>query len=219
MSTIYFRNQGETSHEEVSDLHALPTVDKTERPSFANVPYAADYIWRLADLGRIYVASDADQNDTVTGQTSFAATTPSFMLRVPVNAVAIPMFLNLSQTGTVAGAAIDVIIELDDIDRYSSGGTAETTFSPRKTNPVTPRCSVYSTPTAAAGYGVRIWGTTIGQDVSPAEGAVQGPFWKPEMPYFLEGPASLLIYTYAGTTAPTWFWSFGWAEFDPKTGL
>lgn len=199
-------------------MHPLPTVDVTERPHFGGVHYSADQLWRMGDGGRLYIASDADQNDVVTaGQTSFAATTPTFLLRVPAGTVAVPMFLNLSQTGTVAGGAIDVIIEIDDVDRYSTGGTAETIFNPRKRWNLAPQCSLYSNATAKAGYGVRLWAATIGQDVSPAEGAIQGPFWRPEMPYFLEGPASLLVFTYAATTAPTWFWSVGWAEFDAET--
>lgn len=179
-----------------------------------------DLLWRLAADGRLFVASDADQNDFVTGQTSFAATTPTFLLQVPSNVIAVPIFVNLSQTGSVAGGAVDVLIELDDADRYSSGGTAETMFNPNKfaggalTSPTarTPACTLYSGATASAGYGVRVWGATVGQDVSPAEGAVPGPFWKAEMPYFLSGPAAFLIYTYAGTTGPTWAWSIGWAE-------
>lgn len=183
--------------------------------AFAQAPVLADYLWGLAKGGRVYIASDADQDDKVTGQTSFVDTTPTFMLNVPADVVAVPLFLNLSQGGTVAGAAIDVIIELDKVNRYSTGGTPEKAFSPSRLG-VGPRSTLYSGATAVAGYGIRIWGATIGQDVSPAEGAVQGPFWKPELPYLLHGPAALLIYTYAGTTGPTWFWSIGWAEFDAK---
>lgn len=214
MSTIDFRNADETRHTEVNDGHPFPTIDLTPQPRFGGSPYAGDLIWRFAQQGRLFVASDADQNDMVTGQTSFANTTPTFLLRVPANIVAVPLFLNLSQSGTVAGDFITIAIEMDDVDRYASSGTEETVFNPRKSATVVPRSKVYSSPTASAGYGVRIWGGTIGQDVSPAEGAVQGPFWRPEMPYFLEGPASLLVYTYAGTTGPTWLWSLGWAEFD-----
>ena len=215
MSLIYFRNQGETSHQEVSDDHPLPVTSVSSFQAFDGSVYSSDIIWKLAADGRLFVASDADQNDMVTGQTSFANTTPTFLLRVPAGTIAVPIFLNLSQSGTVAGDFISVVIEADDVDRWASGGTAETVFTPRKApNIIAQRCSLLSGATASSGYGVRIWGATIAQDVSPAEGAVQGPFWKPEMPYFLEGPASLLIYTYAGSTGPTWLWSIGWAEFD-----
>src|SRR5690349_4912055 len=117
-----------------------------------------DPIWRLALDGRLFVAGDADENDMVTGQTSFAATTPTFLLQVPSGTTCLPLSVDLSQSGTVAGGDITVVIEVDDIDRYSSGGTAETIFSPTKTSgptsaPVarTPACVLYSNPTAAAG--------------------------------------------------------------------
>lgn len=184
-------------------------------PAYLNTPYSADLLWRVAMEGRLFTACDADQNDLVTGQTSFANTTPTFLLRVPAGVICVPLFLNLGQTGDVAGGPIDVIIEIDDVDRYASAGTKETTFSSRRRSLRTPQCSLYSGATASAGFGARIVGVTIGQDVSPAEGAVPGPFWKPEMPLLLEGPASLLVYTYAASTGPTWFWSAGWAELQP----
>ena len=214
MTTLYWRDDGDSSMEPVTTSHPLPVrLTNTPAPALGSVPYSADFMWKLAMDGRTFVASDADQNDLVTGQTSFANTTPTFLLRVPAGTICVPLFLNLSQTGTVAGDFINVIIELDDADRWASSGTVETIFSGLKT-PQTPRCEVRSGATASGGYGVRVWGATIAQDVSPAEGAVQGPYWRPEMPYLLEGPASLLIYTYAGTTGPTWLWSLGWGELD-----
>lgn len=175
----------------------------------------------LALEGRVFYASDADQNDLVTGQTSFAATTPSFLLRVPSGTTAIPLMVDLGQTGSVAGGAVDVIIEIDDADRYSSGGTAETILSARTDQPITPACSLYSGATASAGYGVRVIGRTIGQDVSPAEGAVNAFVWHPslEAPPLLVGPAALAIYTYAGTTGPTWFWTIKWAELPTASAV
>lgn len=186
---------------------------------------AADPIWRLSASGRIFIASDADENDLVTGQTSFVATTPTFLLAIPSGTVCLPLFVNLSQTGTVAGGPIDVISYMDNTNRYSSGGTSELVFNPNSRSETTngvagPRvnvCTLYSNPTAAAGVGARIFGATIGQDVSPAEGGVPGPFWRAELPYMLTGPASFLVFTYAGTTGPTWFWSIGWAEWPTTT--
>ena len=43
------------------------------------VAISQDVSWVIALRGQIYIASDADQNDRVTGQTSYAATTPTFM--------------------------------------------------------------------------------------------------------------------------------------------
>lgn len=173
----------------------------------------ADFLWRMAYEGRIFMAADADENDMVTGQTSYAATTPTFLLHVPAGITAIPLYFNLSQSGTVGGGAVDVVIEINtDKSDYASGGTSEKVYNPRKAPKVTNKSSLYSGATAGAGYGIRLWAATIGQDVSPAEGAVQGPFWKPEFPILLEGPASLNVFTYAATTGPTWLWAVGWIE-------
>jgi hypothetical protein len=181
--------------------------------------YGADLSMQLAQEGRIYVASDADQNDAVTGQTSFANTTPSFLLDVPDGTVAIPLYMNLVQSGTVAGAAITVSMEIDDATRYSSSGTAETILSSRTDDPRAENCVFYSTPTASSGYGQAIKHWLVGQDVSPAEGAVQNIEWTPSYPILLVGTATWAVYTYAGTTGPTWHWSFAWAEIDESGQL
>jgi hypothetical protein len=170
---------------------------------------------RLAAEGRVFYGSDADQNDTVTGQTSFANTTPTFMIRHDSTntVVLVPLYISLNQTGTVAGDAVQIIVEIDNAARWSSGGTVETVLSSRPLKGKTNQCILYSNPTAGSGYGVRVDGITTGQDVSPAEGALQQYLWTPTSTMDILDPGSnLLVYTYAGTTGPTWFWTFKWAE-------
>lgn len=168
-------------------------------------------IEQMALGGRIFVSSDADQNDRVTGQTSFANTTPTFMIDVPSGTTCIPLFVNLTQSGTVAGGDIAVEIEIDKIDRYNTGGTEEKAYTSRLKNR-TNVCKLYSGATANSGYGIRVFAATIAPDVSPAEGAVQGPYWQAEIPYLIDGPGAFLVYTYAASTGPTWEWSIAWAE-------
>lgn len=168
----------------------------------------------LAANGRVYYASDADYDDRVTGQTSAANTTPTFLLNVPSGTTAIPLMMSLCQAGTVAGGAVDVLMVIDNANRYGSSGTAETALCARTDITAAPACTLYSSPTATDAYGVRIMGLTIGQDVSPAEGAVQEIIWTPQAGMdFLVGPAAWLVYTYAASTGPSWYWSFKWAEF------
>ena len=182
--------------------------------------FTADWLRALAMDGKVYLASDADANDMVTGQTSFADTTPTFLLRVPSGTTAIPLYANLQQAGTVAGAFITVTVEIDNADPYASGGTAETILSSRTDQPSSPACSVYSNPTVTTGnYGVQVESRVVGQDVSPAEGANNNILWTPQVPMFLVGPASLKIYTYAGTTGPTWLWAIGWAELPTAAAI
>lgn len=168
-------------------------------------------------LGRAYYASDADQNDLVTGQTSFANTTPTFALVNPVNSntLVIPLMISLVQTGTVAGDNVDVIAELDNTPTRFTSGTAEAS-KPARTraqyqNPA--KATLYSTVTAAAGYGVRLQGQRLGPDISPAEGAVFEWFWAPSGTLdYVDPGGGVFVHTYAGTTGPSWFWTFKWLE-------
>lgn len=170
---------------------------------------------RAAMAGRLIVASDADQNDTVTGQTSYANTTPTFLLNVPDGSCAVPLFVNLTQAGTVAGDFNEVIIEADNIAAYSTGGTAETLYYFRNGAGFTTACAVYSGATATAGYGIPLLHTRLAEDVDPAsaDAAQRELIWRPEYPFFLVGPASLKVFTYATTGAgPTWLWTIGFID-------
>lgn len=176
-----------------------------------------DFAWNMAKEGRIFIASDADQNDLVTGQTSFANTTPTFLLQNPAASerILIPLMFTLNQAGGVAGGDVNVVAEIDNADRYSSGGIEETVLSSRPLNPVSGgnKCKLWSNPTASAGYGVREFGITTGPDVSPAEGALQEILWTPTSGLDILDPGtSMLVYTWAGSTGPSWYWSFKWLE-------
>ena len=166
----------------------------------------------LALQGRVFICSDADENDRVTGQTSFANTTPTWLLNIPSGTTAIPLYVNLTQAGTVAGGDVSIRIAVDNALRFSSGGTIETVYNPRTSSGLINLCTLYSGATATNAYGIRLFSAVTAADVSPAEGAVQGPYWQAELPYFLEGPGAFLVYTDAGTTGPTWEWSIAWAE-------
>ncbi|HSE46006.1 MAG TPA: hypothetical protein VLA89_11835 [Gemmatimonadales bacterium] len=197
-------------------------VKMSGMPLFSGVPLSADLSWRFAVQGKIFYCSDADFDDKVTGQTSADATTPTFLLRNPVTSkrICVPLLVNFAQTGTVAGGAIDIIGVLDRTDRYASGGTSEAVVNANTLRAGGNFCSLYSGATASAataGAHVRVDGVTVGQDVSPAEGAVQIYTWTPQSGIDLLYPgSSMLWYTYAGTTGPTWFWTFKWLELTEK---
>lgn len=220
MTEIRTRQADASSLDPVSPSNPFP-VQLVTPPYERETGLIREFARRSGDLGlylavdgRVFLASDADQNDTVTGQTSFADTTPTFTLRVPAGTVCFPLMVSLGQTGTVAGDAISVIIEMDNEDRYASGGTSEGVINTRTGSANTNKCTLYSGATLSAGAGKRLYGVTVGQDVSPAEGISNEILWTPtSTPEPLVGPASLNVYTYAGTTGPTWFWSFKWAEF------
>ena len=179
----------------------------------------------LSAEGRLFQFSDADFNDLVTGQTSFDETTPTFTIEVPSNTTAVVFEGTLSQTGTVAGDTVNVIVGVDNIAGRASGGTTETPFCLRTDSPLgtvaaagtgANKVIVYSNPTKAAGFGARLMGPQpLGQDVSPAEG-ISNEILLPNGPIFLVGPACYAVYAYAGTTGPTLGWSFRVGEFPTK---
>lgn len=182
----------------------------------ADVLKAQDFVSWLALTKKVYTASAASAvNGTVTGQTSFVATTPTFLLSVPLGITAIPLLAALAQSGTVAGADINILMAKDYENRFSSGGTALQAIRDRD-GLANPSCTMRSGATATADAGVvptRMWGLQLGPDVSPAEGVINEAVWTPAGALdFIDGPGSWLIYTYAGTTGPTWLYEFKWAE-------
>lgn len=180
--------------------------------------FTAGMGYKLGLQGRIYCATDADANDVVvSGVTSFADTTPTFLIDVPSGTVCLPQHVQLVQAGSVAGAVIYVTLAIcSTAVSYASGGTAEAVFGARTDKPNTQACSFYSLPTCTTALLTKqVWSAQMGPDISPAEGAVPEFLWTPEKnghPLILVGPASFAVFTYAGTTSPTWLWSVAWAE-------
>lgn len=177
----------------------------------------------LAAQGRVFNLSASAINTTTTGTTTLANTTPTWLLDVPSGATCVPLLASIQQAGTVAGGAITVIMEVDNADRYTSGGTALTALNARlggaALTDVDSALAMYSrissAITATDAYGVQIWSALVGADVSPAEGVTNELVWTPPTgaPEFLVGPAAWLIYTNAATTGPTWNFSFKIAAF------
>ena len=216
MSQIYFRNSDETGEGAVSDLHPFPVIP-TGVPSFFKdkIPLSADISWRLALEGRIFAAADADQNDRITGQTTFAVTTPTFTLLNPAGSdvLVLPFFYQLAQTGSVAGGDISIDTEIVAPSSFSSGTLEKTRnlrmgMAARPTN----RGLLYSTVTAASGYGIAVGHATLAPDVSPAEGVINIYEWQAPVGCILDPNTSLNVFTVAASTGPTFGWHFVWAE-------
>lgn len=201
-------------HEMLVDSSGKPLSPTTTNLTVLERLRDQDFLSYLAAQGKTFTAGPATAvNNTETGQTSFASTTPTFLLDVPSGITAIPLFMGLCQTGTVAGGDIDVIMGKDKIKRYSSGGTASGVVCDRSGANVNPSCTLYRSPTAIAGVAIRMMGLTLAADVSPAEGVINEIVWTPAGALdFLDGPATWAVWTYAGTTGPTWFYEFKWAE-------
>lgn len=186
--------------------------------------FTNEYLELLAREGRIFVAGDSTLVATITGRTSIATTTPDLLLNVPSGTIAIPLWLQLSQTGTVAGGEITVHLEMDNANRYTSGGTVETVLSSRTDNPTSNQCTLYSSSsaiTATDAYGMGLWHGEFIQDVDPAVAdnfAWHNWEWTPRFPVYIVGAGAFLVYTGAATTGASYYWNFAWAEI-PSTEL
>lgn len=180
--------------------------------------HAQNPVALLAAEGRVFDFAASAINTTATGTTTLANTTPTWLLDVPSGVTCIPLYASLQQAGTVAGGAVTVIMEKDNADRYTSGGTAMTAYNDHGEDLPT-GVAFYSTIgsaiTATNAYGIQMWAPLVGQDVSPAEGVSNELVWTPPGALdFLVGPAAWLINTNAGTTGPTWQFSFKVAVFS-----
>ena len=195
-------------------------VAVTKRGEVLTIPYYQEWI----DKERGYIASNAaKQTALATGGVSYSDTAPAFILDVAAGTTMIPLSFRLRQGGTVAGGVITALITADVIARYSSGGTA---ITPRnmKIGPTAPTrrasaVTVYGTsPTAAAvNTHISLYGAIVTIDVATTPNTPQTIVTWPgvgEPVPNLVGPASIVIYTFAATTQPSWFFQFSWIEVD-----
>lgn len=150
--------------------------------------------------GRRFSVAHQTPGTTVTGQTSFVATTPTFLLN-QANAAHRLVLSNfaLGQIGTAAGGTIHVALAIDSADRYSSGGTAITPQATAMPSAASAGFTFRFNPTASSPSAVRY----LYEWTQPA---FIGSVFNPDL---LDGvligfTGSILVYTWASSVAPTW---------------
>lgn len=151
-------------------------------------------------MGERYAATHQTPGTGVAaGATGFVATTPTLLIYGAVKPIVIAKIF-LSQSGTVATNAPNITLALDSANRFSSGGTAfgivNTSRASSKTSTATALTGATAT---AAGAGTKY----VANYVVPK---VVGTFTDLEYPDGLIVPAagSFLLYTWGGSTNPTW---------------
>ncbi|KAF0243294.1 MAG: hypothetical protein FD180_3479 [Planctomycetota bacterium] len=150
--------------------------------------------------GRRYSVAHQTPGTTVTGQTSFVATTPTFLIyQASASHRVVLSNFALCQDGTPAGGSIHVLVAIDSASRYSSGGTAITPQAVAMPSALASGFSFSFNPTASAASAVRYVNEWT-QPVYP------GSIFNPDMHdgLLIGFTGSILIYTWAATTAPTW---------------
>ena len=146
----------------------------------------------------------------ITGATGYVATTPTFMLYntgTSTNDVILGSIW-LSQVGTVAGGFIDIVVMIDSVNRYASGGTAVVPQNSNMGSAVTAGAAFRTTPTASAATATQrvVWATSAPKTLGTTT-----------VIDFQDGirigtTGSILIYTFAGTTGPSWAFNLEFTE-------
>ena len=152
--------------------------------------------------GRRFVVAATTPGTALGGQTSYSATSPTFLIRPKPTATRALVLSNftLSQVSPAAGDLLHIALVIDSTDRYSSAGTAFTPRSANSDSSLTSDYEFYHNATASGeGAGTRflyewtqpVWlGCVFNPDFH--DGVVIGP------------GGSILVYTWAAATAPTW---------------
>lgn len=156
--------------------------------------------------GELWAIKSPTPGTGITGHTSLVRTTPLFSI-YQTDAAATPpterpltlTSLAISQTGTLAGGNITVLVNVDSTNRYSSGGTTVTPQRCNAAQAITPGFTVKSLPTLTAD------GST---DWDAFECQIPNVLGSTAIINFKGGirigkTGTLSVYAIAGTTAPT----------------
>lgn len=177
---------------------------------------------QINEVGRLFVATHQTPSTDITGQTSFDATTPTFAIYGSnVTHRGVLKRLRLCQSGTVAGGTIFVSVAIDTANRNSAGGTA---FTPQNRNASSSNSSVWTFKSGitatAAGTGTRYVeaataAASLGNilEIDFTEGYHEdGLIWSAAGTTTGAYTGSLLVYTWAATTGPSWKFQLEWME-------
>ena len=183
-----------------------------------------EFFSELGLEGRAFACSNAAvQTALATGGLSFSATAPAFSMDVPSGTVVVPTAISLRQGGTAAGGVITVLVTWDTALRYSSSGTALNSYNMRTDKPYNSAVTWYTgATTVAATNNNLLYGAILKADVatSPnlAELYVNLNQKNCQFP-ILVGPAAIVIFSFAATTQPSWFYNFQWIEFSKAVAI
>jgi len=161
-------------------------------------------------LGIRFSASHQTPTTLATGQTSWVVTTPTFGIYQTSKATRVVLTrMTLVQEGTVAGGEVFGRIAIDSANR-GSAGTAVVPQCMSSEFSTTANATFAFNPTAsAAGAGTRYIRTFSAEhnvsnitEIDFGDGLIIG------------ATGSILVYTWATTTGPSWSFSFEWIEED-----
>jgi hypothetical protein len=176
--------------------------------AYALAPRADGYA--AVSRGRRFFTTHQTPGTGVTAQTSFVATTPTFLLNnAAATRAAILRAIIISQSGIVAGGNVNYSVAIDSANRYSSGGTAVVPQNGNADSAVASAVTAFRfNPTAtAAGAGTRY----VAEAVVPASLGTLTSFLFADG-LFVGTTGSILFYAFAAVVAPTLRFVFEWEE-------
>jgi len=150
--------------------------------------------------GRRFAVAHQTPGTQITGQTSFVATTPTFLIYQ--SAAAHRLVLSnfaLCQDGTPAGGTIHIAVAIDSASRFSTGGTAITPQATAMPSALSAGFTFKYNATATSPSAARI----LYEWTQPVWG---GSVFNPDLHdgVLIGFTGSILVYTWASTVAPTW---------------
>lgn len=185
--------------------------------------------WDLLALqGRMFTAKQTTIGTALAGSAADAGgivlTAPTFRFSVPVGTTVFPRRLNVS-FAALAGVDNEIALIYDDTATYTSGGTAVTPLNLRTD---APRATVVTNCYHAAGSAIveaaltnvrAIYQSVLPLAFTPGDTVHHtiNEEWDDFIP--IVGPASVLLYLSAKTTANTHYLSFVWAEVPTASAI
>jgi len=182
------------------------------------LPVLREYnaISALVEEGKVFHVTNPTVGTEIVGQTSYVATATTFSFRNLGSKLMVPLWARLVQADAVAGGRIIVHTQVVETDQFTSG-TALPIANSNWRNKDAPGVLAYHTATLPAfttGNARLVHTGEYFQTVTAANNdnvinAVTLPGFVGVRPN-----GGLHIYTWAGTTGPSWSFDIGWAEVD-----
>lgn len=187
----------------ISRLLATPDNYQSSGSGILGVTPMRESAHHASVMGRRFYYTHQTPGTVITGQTSYVATTPTFMLSNTSGAnVIIIRSLTLSQTGTVAGGLINVLTTLSTTNDFSSGGTAVVGQNPNEGSATTVAAGItFRTNPTATGTITRLLASL---SVPASLGTITTIDYKDAV-MLGNTSSSWSCYTHAATTGPSWF--------------
>lgn len=187
----------------IARMLATPDNPQSAGSGILGMTQMRESAYHASVMGRRFYYTHQTPGTVVTGQTSYVATTPTFMLsNTSGTNVVIIRSLTLSQTGTVAGGLINVLTTLSTTNDFSSGGTSVTGQNPNEGSAVTVAANItFRFNPTATGTISRLLASL---SVPASLGTITTIDYKDAV-MLGNTSSSWSCYTHAATPGPSWF--------------